>query len=239
MTKQLILGLLLFTVSQPALSAENVFDIHVHLWHGEKSIEEYLSQLDRANQDVTGFAGLLMARAGEIDRTRQKNDELIALARGYPKLMAIASVHPHDGAAALEELKRLATLGVKAIKLHPHTQEFDVTDERVRDLCRLAGQLGIVILMDNANIIPGDSENLFNLAVKCPDTDFIFAHLGGLNFRFWNILPAARTAKGFYKENIHFDISGVITLVADSPLEEEFVWTIRNVGVDNVLLASD
>jgi uncharacterized protein len=226
-------------VSAAVGAQENVFDLHVHVWNGEQSIKEYLAQLDRANQDVTGFGGILMARAGEIDRTRQKNGELVALAKRYPKLMPIASVHPYDGQEAFDELTRLASVGVRAIKLHPHTQQFEVTDARVLELCRLAGKLGIVILMDNANIIPGDSENLFNLAVKCPDTHFIFAHLGGLNFRFWNILLLARTAKDFYKENIHFDISAVVTMVADSPLEEEFVWTIRNVGVDNVLLGSD
>ena len=28
-------------------------------------------------------------------------------------------------------------------------------------------------------------------------------------------------------------------LVADSPVEDEFVWTIRNVGIEHVLLGSD
>ena len=189
--------------------------------------------------EVAGFGGILIARAGEVDRTRQKNDELIALAKHYPQLMPIASVHPYDGAAALEELKRLAGAGVKVIKLHPHTQQFDVTDPRVLELCKLAGKLGIVVLMDNANIVPGDSQDLFNLAITCSGTQFVFAHLGALDFRFWNILWAARTAKDFYKENIHFDISAIVTLVAGSPLEKEFVWTMRNVGIDNILLGSD
>jgi predicted TIM-barrel fold metal-dependent hydrolase len=123
--------------------------------------------------------------------------------------------------------------------LHPHTQKFDVTTEQVLKLCRQAGELGIVILMDNANIKPGDSENLFDLAVKCPDTKFIFAHIGGLNVRFWNIIPVARTAKDFYEDNIYFDVSGIIALMADSPLEEEFVWTLRNVGINRILLGSD
>ncbi len=33
--------------------------------------------------------------------------------------------------------------------------------------------------MDNANILPGDSENLFNLAVAYPKTKFIFAIWAG------------------------------------------------------------
>jgi predicted TIM-barrel fold metal-dependent hydrolase len=39
--------------------------------------------------------------------------------------------------------------------------------------------------------------------------------------------------------NVNFDISGPVQLFADSPLEAEFIWTLRNVGVDSVLLGSD
>jgi predicted TIM-barrel fold metal-dependent hydrolase len=109
----------------------------------------------------------------------------------------------------------------------------------VLELVQHAGALGIVVLMDNANIIAGDSESLFNLAVSAPKTKFIFAHIGGLNFRFWNILAVARTAKDFFMDNIYFDISGTVVLAADSPIEEEFVWTLRNVGIDHALLGSD
>ena len=83
------------------------------------------------------------------------------------------------------------------------------------------------------------SERLFNLAVNAPKTTFIFAHLGGTNFRFWNTLALARTAAGFFADNIYFDISATVVLVAGSPVEPEFVWTLRNVGTDHVLLGSD
>ena len=172
-------------------------------------------------------------------KTKAKNDELIALSKQNTQLLPICSVHPLDGDAAMQEIRRLSVLGVKAIKLHPHTQKFEVTDERVINLCKEAGQLGLVVLMDNANIKPGDSENLFDLAIKCSDTKFIFAHMGGFNFRFWNIIPVARTAKGFYKNNIYFDISAMVVLLADSPVEDEFIWTLRNAGINNILLGSD
>ena len=60
-----------------------------------------------------------------------------------------------------------------------------------------------------------------------------------MNFRFWNILKAARTAEGLFGDNIYFDISAIVVIVADSPIEAEFVWTLRNVGIDHVLLGSD
>jgi uncharacterized protein len=74
--------------------------------------------------------------------------------------------------------------------------------------------------------------------VRCAG-QLIFNHLGALDFRFWNILPLAHTAKGLMSDNIHFDLSATVVLVADSPIEDEFVWTLRNVGIDHVLLGSD
>lgn len=49
----------------------------------------------------------------------------------------------------------------------------------------------------------------------------------------------ARTAAGLVGDNIYFDISATITLAAGSPIEDEFIWTLRNVGIDRVLLGSD
>jgi predicted TIM-barrel fold metal-dependent hydrolase len=238
------LAALLLALSPAAIAQDAVFDVHVHLRNGEASIEEYEAQLESANLNVAGFGAMWFggphqALQGDVGNTRARNDALIALAAKHPKLLPIATVHPYDGQAALDELKRIAGRGIRVLKLHAHTQKFDVADPRVLALVREAGALGVVVLMDNANILPGDSENLFNLAVKAPKTKFVLAHMGGLNFRFWNILALARTAQDFFMDNIYFDISGTVVLAADSPIEDEFVWTLRNVGIDHVLLGSD
>ncbi len=233
------LAILLLSLPCAAFAAGPVFDAHVHLWKGEESVREYAAQVAAAGLEVSGFGAILMAGKGEPARTRERNDELIALARRHPGMLPIASVHPLDGEAASEELRRIAALGVRAIKLHPHTQKFDVADPRVLELCRQAGKLGLIVLVDNAGILPGDSEKLFNLAVGCPGTRFVFAHMGGLDFRFWNVLPLIRTTQDFFMDNIYFDISATVVLMADSPLEKEFVWTIRNVGIERVMIGSD
>jgi uncharacterized protein len=220
------------------------FDSHVHLREGEKSLREYQAQvrddgISLAGMAVMWFGGQNQALAGNPGDIRARNDEVIALGKRHPEVTAVATVHPYDGQAALDEVARVAARGIRVLKIHPHTQRFDATDPRVLALVQRAGEVGLIVLMDNANILPGDSEKLFNLAVQAPDTRFIFAHIGGLNFRFWNILKLARTADGFGMNNVYFDISGTVTLVADSPLEAEFVWTLRNVGIDHVLLGSD
>jgi len=244
MKSVLLAAALLLLPFGPAVGQTKVFDSHVHLWHGEASLAEYQAQLKAAGVTIAGFGGMWFggpnqAPAGEIAKTRASNDGIIALAATHPGMMPIATVHPYDGQAAIAELERVAARGIKVLKLHPHTQKFDVTDPRVLALVRRAGELRVIVLMDNANILPGDSENLFNLAVKAPKTRFIFAHMGGLNFRFWNILTLARTAQNFFGDNIYFDISGTVTVVAGSPIQNEFVWTMHNVGIDHLLLGSD
>ena len=242
MLRALVLSLCL--ISPVAVAATPVFDVHVHLRDGETSLQQYRDDVRAAGLDLSGigvmwFGGPHQARQGDLAKIRAGNDRVIALAAQHADVLPIATVHPYDGDAALTELARVAAAGVKVLKIHAHTQGFDVADPRVEALARRAGELGVTVLMDNANILPGDSEKLFNLVVRVPKTTFILAHIGGLNFRFWNILALARTADGFGFENLYFDISATVLVVADSPVEEEFLWTLRNVGLDHVLLGSD
>jgi uncharacterized protein len=233
------------SVFVPVAAAQSpVFDSHVHLWKGGESLQAYDEQVKQAHLEVAGigamwFGGPNQALAGRLDEIRAGNDGIIALAAKHASVLPIATVHPYDGPAAVAELERVAAKGIKVLKIHPHTQKFDPDDPRVLTLVQRAGRLGVIVLMDNANILPGDSEKLFNLALKAPQTRFIFAHMGAMNFRFWNILKAVRTAENLFADNINFDISATVAMVVDSPIEDEFVWTIRNVGIDHVLLGSD
>jgi predicted TIM-barrel fold metal-dependent hydrolase len=239
-----LLRLAALLLAAPAWAASPVFDTHVHLRDGEASLAKFEAEARDAGLELAGigamwFGGPHQAPAGNPAAIRAGNDALIALAARHPRVTPIATVHPYDGQAALDELTRVAARGVRTLKIHPHTQRFDIADPRVLALVSKAGELGIVVLMDNAGIVPGDCEDLFNLAARAPKTRFIFAHMGGANFRFWNILVLARTADGFALSNVYFDISGTVLLAAGSPIEKEFIWTLRNVGIDHVLLGSD
>ncbi|MDO6415738.1 amidohydrolase family protein [Sphingomonas sp. BIUV-7] len=244
MKRLLAVAALLLLPVAPAAAEAPLFDDHVHLHDGAASLAAYRADLARAGVSLTRigamwFGGPNQALAGDPASIRRGNDSILALAANNPDLLPIATVHPYDGDAALAELDRVAARGVRVLKIHPHTQEFDPADPRVKTLVTRAGALGLVVLMDNANILPGDSEKLFNLALACPKTRFIFAHMGGMNFRFWNILMPAKRAKGLFADNIYFDISATVMIVAGSPIRDEFVWTMRNVGIDHILLGSD
>jgi len=237
-----VLALLLTTL--PAAAHAQLFDNHVHLWEGEKSLRDYEAQAKTDGVEPTlvaamWFGGPNQALAGHPDQIRAANDAHWAMAKRHRNILPVATVHPYDGESALSEVDRLAKLGYRVLKIHAHTQKFDAADPRVLTLVQRAGANGLTVLMDNAGILPGDCEKLLNLALAAPRTRFIFAHLGGMNFRFWNILRAARTAKGLFADNIYFDISATPVLLADSPINDEFVWTMRSVGIDHILIGSD
>jgi predicted TIM-barrel fold metal-dependent hydrolase len=242
--RTLLFSIALLAATSPALAQDAVVDTHVHLHKWEASLAEYRAQLKASGQSVAAFGAMWFggpnqALAGNPADIAKRNDELIALVAKNPDMIAIATVHPYDGEAALAEVDRVAARGVRVLKIHPHTQKFDAADPRVLTLVKRAGERGMVVVMDNAGIVPDDNETLFNLALAAPKTKFIFGHMGGLGFRFWNILALARTAENLFADNIYFDISASVILAADSPIEAEYVWTIRNVGVDHVLIASD
>jgi uncharacterized protein len=115
---------LLLTIEAPA---QHVFDSHVHLWEGEKSLRQYEEQVNAKGIDLVGFGGMWFggpnqALFGHPDEIRASNDAHFALAKKHPEMLPIATVHPYDGDAAIEEVKRVAALGFKVLKLHPHPE---------------------------------------------------------------------------------------------------------------------
>ena len=113
-----------------AARTQPVFDSHVHLHEGEKSLREYEAQLKAAGIAEAGFGGMWFggdhqALAGDPAQMRANNDAHLALASRHAEMMPIATVHPYDGTTALDEVDRVAGLGFKVLKLHPHTQRFD------------------------------------------------------------------------------------------------------------------
>ncbi len=167
----LILAVALGPTTRAVAAQSPLFDSHVHLWNGEASLRAYEEQLKEGRQEAVGigamwFGGPNQALAGRPAQIRAGNDGIIVLATKDPKITPIATVHPYDGSAAVAELERVAAQGIRVLKLHPHTQQFDLIDPRVLTIVRRAGELGVFVLIDNASILPGDNEKLFNLATQ-------------------------------------------------------------------------
>lgn len=192
-----------------------------------------------ATAGVQRSALIVMAGAGDPAAARAQNDALIAAAAADPgRFYPVASVHPMDGDAAIAELERLAALGVKQIKLHPNAQSFDVADPAVARITARCGELGLTVLLDSYNPLdPAQVSKLVALAMSQPGTRFVLAHMTFSQFRETLVFAMLRRLKG--SDNVWFDLSFTASVFADSPVEAELVWTMRQIGMDRILFGSD
>ena len=89
--------------------------------------EEYRVMVHGAG--ITHAAAIAVAPAGDLERTRTRNDAVLTLSAGSGGFfLPVCSVHPADGEAALAELDRVAAAGCRWLKLHPMMQAFDLAD---------------------------------------------------------------------------------------------------------------
>ena len=230
-----------------AYSQQQIIDTHAHiLLPGQEfslnpSVPGSPAELKRQMSEagVTRAAILSMVPARALAVTREHNDYVLQLSEQNPAFFAVASVHPLDGQQALDEVARVAKRGAKGIKLHPFYQQFDLADPQVSAVVAAAGEHGLVVLFDSISAWDGEGVGKFvNLAVANPQTRIVLAHMGGTQFH--QMLLFAVFAKGpFYKGNVYFDLSAIIELYSDSPRQEELIWTIRQIGVEQFLFATD
>jgi hypothetical protein len=185
-------------------------------------------------------AALTIARAGDLDRTRARNDAVIKLGQDSDGFFfPVCSVHPADGLGALREIDRVAAAGAAWLKLHPNTQRFDVDDPAIAKVVRKAADHGLPVLFDAYSPWDANQPGKFvNLAMAVPESRLILAHAHGPGFPqllLYDIF--ARYPE--WRRNVWIDISVTGAMMADSPFAEQLTWVLRKVGVDRVIFGSD
>ncbi|UCH61901.1 MAG: amidohydrolase family protein [Fidelibacterota bacterium] len=221
-------------------------DTHVHLrYESESPYRDGRTALPKDlirnyNQSKYKRVGVIvMAPTNNIEKTKAQNDSVIAFCKRHSKFYPICSVHPNDEKLALDEIERLAKLGVKFLKLHSITQDFDVASSNVSSIVQKCTENKMIILFDGLNPFdPAQNGKFLMLALQNPESRMIIAHMGGADFHDFAILIALNKLKWF-PQNIWFDLSGISDIYADSPYEDQIVWTCRKIGIEHILYGSD
>ena len=223
-----------------------IIDAHAHLRlteaDGLTPAQPIGTDAIRTVDDTAGVsksALIVIARQGQTEKTRQQNDAVLAAAAAAPnRFYSVVSVHPADKQAAFDELDRVAKLGAKEVKLHPNTQNFDVSDPDVGTVVEKCGELNLVVLFDSYK--PWDASEMGKfllLAVQHPKTKIVLAHMGFSYFR--EAVSFELIRRLGMADNVWFDISAIAATYAGSPVQPELVWTMRKVGTNHILFGSD
>ncbi len=177
-----------------------VIDFHTHCFP-DALAERAIARLSRGGGGLKPYtdgtlAGLRARMAADgvdiavvlsiaTNATQQKkvNDFAAALDR-EEGLIAFGSVYP-DAPDALEELERIAALGLRGVKLHPDFQGFAVDDERYAPLYRKISSLGLITVFHagvDYNYPPpyGGTPARIAAALRWFDTPVVAAHWGGI-----------------------------------------------------------
>ena len=204
-----------------------------------RTMEEYFA--DNESINIKYLFGLTMVRRqGNIEEMKTRNDALFSMARHDSRFIPVCSIHPGDGEEAIKELHRIKELGGKIIKLHPVTQNFPIISNEMFSVARVAGELGLIILIDGYGfVVPNYVEHLLQLAMANPQTKFIIAHMGGTDFYKLGGLHLVMAQNPGMFSNVWYDLSATIHIYADSPYKNQLEWVIRSIGVDRVLFGSD
>ena len=222
-----------------------IIDAHAHLqlpgeesWvgapHGHSDYRAAAAALD-----LEAFGVLVMAPAGDLDRTRTMNDQALSVSDGDQQAFALCSVHPDDGHAALTEIDRVAAAGAAGLKLHPSTQQFDVGSDELAAVVRRAGDHGLPVLFDSVSATdPAQPEKFIGLAMNCPDTDLVLAHSFGPKF-IQAVMFAVLARYPQARRNVYLELSAIVNMFADGPFCDQLRWLCRQHGLDRVLWGSD
>jgi len=114
------------------------------------TIEDTIKDMDEAGVDKA----VIVAIDAETTYKYRVPNELIAdTVKLYPdRLIGFASVDPHKGLVAIEELKKAVEgLGLRGLKLIPHLIEMNPNYRDIYPLYEVAQELGIPVLLPHRN----------------------------------------------------------------------------------------
>ena len=149
-------------------------------------------------------------------RPRVPNELVAEACRDHPdRFIGFGSTDPLKGSRAVEELERIAELGLKGVKLHPSLQAFAPDDERYWPLYERAQELELVLLFHTGTSGIGAGQpggqgirldyarpiRIDAVAAAFPNLNVIAAHFGYP----WHL---ELLSMALHKTNIHIDISG-------------------------------
>ena len=219
---------------------------HIPPWTDGTS-EGLLTSMEGAGVDLS----VILPVATNPRQVPGVNDASVRLneALGNRGLLSFGCIHP-DYENWREELRRIAALGLKGIKLHPVYQGTDIDDPRYLRILELAGELGLIVVTHSGVDIgfPGEdrcSPAMMRHAVEqVGPVILVAAHMGG--WKRWREAEEQLAGTAVYLDTAFS--TGTMTPLQDSHYEaeelelldqERFLHMVRTFGPGRLLFGTD
>ncbi|QUI70396.1 amidohydrolase family protein [Pseudoalteromonas sp. M8] len=211
-----------------------VIDAHLHLnsWQFPK-LDEAINELEHQMTSANISKAVLL----HLQIQPWSKEELAKALSGKGKFIPFVNIHPMDEDAKQALSLSISKLGYQGLKLHPRLQKYSPDDERVITLCRYSGELNAPVLLDafpdGTALMQGFDPLAFaRLAKACPDTSFIWAHMGG-----HKVIDFMMLAKRL--PNVFMDCSYSLLYYRGSSVVDDLMYAMKSMRYDRIFYGSD
>ncbi len=223
---------------------ERIFNMHTHIFPGkiaEKAVDA-IGAFYEIPMEIGGTSESLIAdgRTVGVERylvcstattahqVESINNFVSAEVAKHPEFVGFGSLHP-DYPEIAKEVDRMASLGLRGIKLHPDFQKFNIDDESAYPIYAAAqGRMPILFHTGDNRYDFSHPSRLLRILDIFPDLIVIAAHLGG--YRCWD---DAKVYLGHPR--VYIDTSSALPFMTP----ERAVSIIRAHGADRVFFGTD
>jgi predicted TIM-barrel fold metal-dependent hydrolase len=224
-----------------------IIDVHTHVWP-DTVAEKALAHLKHAANDFTAYydgtiAGLIadMERSGVsasvIQPVATKASQVQSINTWVasipdPRIVPFGAMHP-DFEHAAAEIARMASLGLKGLKLHPEHQSFAPDEPRLAEIYEACLAHDMTILFHAGadevhTTVHGTPESFATVLDGFPGLRIVLAHLGG--YRVWN-----HVAEILVGRDVYLDTAYTLGHLPDA----DFVEIVHAHGPERVMFGSD
>jgi len=160
-------------------------------------------------------------------RMREDNDKVADAAKAFPdRIIGLAHIDPSLGNAAVLEVERCVSMGLRGVKLHPWFDFYCVADiDMTGAVFEKISDKRIPVMVHSGNYPMSAPIHLTFLAREFPKIQFICAHMG-----IDNIAEATITAQ--HSPNVVLESSG-------SSSAGQVELAVKRIGADRVLWGTD
>jgi uncharacterized protein len=199
----------------------------------------------KSEAEAAGVQACLLLPVASASGVRETNDQFIKMVEDDGDLFTAGAIHPSIPYLA-EELEKLSSHGIRALKLSSFTQKFDLESEETIRLFEkiqaenIARKQQFFVILDTfyqADLFFRASKDylttpkkLNRLAAQFPEIDFVAAHMGGLAAPFSEIEKQLTP-----RENLYLDTSNAAHMLS----RQEFIRLITIHGPERILFGTD
>ncbi len=221
-----------------------VIDCHAHIYHKKlaaravKGVGEFYDVPMSCSGTTEELAEI--ASRGKVNRfivnsvamnaksVKKLNDFVAQECSAHSEFIGLGTLYP-DLENIDEEIDRIISSGLKGIKLHPDTQNFDADCPAAMKMYeKISGRLPLLIHSGDYRYDRSHPKRIANIIDSFPGLTVVAAHLGG-----WSIFEEA--VPYMKDRNNYMDISSVMPFMKPDRVYE----LIKLYGADRLMFGSD